>query len=88
MEYGKIKGSISIPLSELRDRMSEIPKDRPVYLHCRTGQRSYNAVMALQNSGYDNVFNITGSFLGLSFYEYFNDQALKREPIVTNYNFN
>ena len=88
LEYGTIKGSISIPLSELRDRMSEIPKDRPVYLHCRTGQRSYNAVMALQNSGYDNVFNITGSFLGLSFYEYFNDQELKREPIVTNYNFN
>ena len=84
---GHIKGSLNIPLSQLRNRLSEIPMDRNVYLHCRTGQRSYNAVMALQNRGYDNVYNITGSFLGLSFYEYFNDETTDREKIVTNYNF-
>ena len=87
-QNGHIKGAINIPLSELRDRMNEIPKDRPVYLHCRTGQRSYNAVMALQNSGYHNVFNITGSFLGLSYFEYFNDLTTGRESILTDYNFN
>ncbi len=87
-ERGHIKGSINIPLSELRDRIHEIPKDKPVYLHCRTGQRSYNAVLALQNLGFDNVVNITGSFLGLSFYEAFNDHRLNRERIVTEYNFN
>lgn len=87
-QAGHIKGALSIPLSELRQRVNEIPKDRPVYLHCRTGQRSYNAVMALQNLGYDNVYNITGSFLGLSYYEYFNDMTMQREPIVTAYNFN
>jgi NADPH-dependent 2,4-dienoyl-CoA reductase/sulfur reductase-like enzyme/rhodanese-related sulfurtransferase len=84
---GHIKGAKNIPLSELRQRVREIPKDKPVYLHCRTGQRSYNAVMALQNLGYRNVYNITGSFLGLSFYEYFNDIATEREKIVTEYNF-
>ena len=84
---GHIKGSINIPLSRLRSSLTEIPKDRPVYLHCRTGQRSYNAVMALQNLGYDNVYNITGSFLGLSYYEYFNDVTTNREAIVTEYNF-
>ena len=84
---GHIKGSINIPLSRLRSSLTEIPKDRPVYLHCRTGQRSYNAVMALQNLGYDNVYNITGSFLGLSYYEYFNDVTTNREKIVTEYNF-
>lgn len=84
---GHIKGAINLPLSELRERVSEIPKDRPVYLHCRTGQRSYNAVMALQNLGYQNVYNITGSFLALSYYEYFNDKRLQREKIVTEYNF-
>ncbi|MDO5518778.1 MAG: rhodanese-like domain-containing protein, partial [Clostridium sp.] len=87
-ERGHIKGAHLIPLSELRNRVDEIPKDKPVYMHCRTGQRSYNAVLALQNLGYTNVTNITGSFLGLSLYEYFKDQAEGREPIVTAYNFN
>jgi NADPH-dependent 2,4-dienoyl-CoA reductase/sulfur reductase-like enzyme/rhodanese-related sulfurtransferase len=86
-ERGHIKSAVNIPLSELRDRLQEIPGDRPVYVYCRTGQRSYNAVLALQNSGFANVYNITGGFLGLSFYEYFNDQTTGREPIVTGYNF-
>lgn len=84
---GHIKGSKNIPLSELRERTDEIQKDKPVYLHCRTGQRSYNAVLALQNLGFNNVYNITGSFLGISFYEYFNDKTQNRESIVTDYNF-
>ncbi len=86
-ENGHIKGAVNIPLSELRERINEIPKDKPVYLHCRTGQRSYNAVLALQNLGYNNIINITGSFLGLSFYEFYNDKVKKRESILTNYNF-
>jgi len=84
---GHIKGSQNIPLSELRESTNEIPKDKPVYLHCRTGQRSYNAVLALQNLGFNNVYNITGSFLALSFYEYFNEKTQNRESIVTEYNF-
>ena len=84
---GHIKGAVNIPLSQLRNRTSEIPRDQPVYLHCRSGQRSYNAVMALQNLGYRNVYNIAGSFLDLSFYEYFNDVTTNREKILTEYNF-
>lgn len=86
-ENGHIKGAINIPLSELRERVNEIPKDKTVYLHCRTGQRSYNAVLALQHLGFNNVVNITGSFLGLSFYEAYNDKLKNRESILTNYNF-
>ena len=86
-DRGHIKGAINIPLSELRGRINEIPRDKPVYVHCRTGQRSYNAVLALQNLGFDNVYNITGSFLGISFYEYYNDKRLERDSIVTEYNF-
>ena len=87
-ERAHIEGVKNIPLSQLRERISEIPKDKPVYIHCRTGQRSYNAVLALQNLGYNNVMNVTGGFLGISFYEYFKDQAEGRKPIVTAYNFN
>ncbi len=86
-ENGHIKGAINIPLSELRERVNEIPKDKTVYLNCRTGQRSYNAVLALQHLGFNNVVNITGSFLGLSFYEAYNDKLKNRESILTNYNF-
>lgn len=86
-KQGHLKNSVNIPLSELRERTDEIPKDEPVYLHCRSGQRSYNAVLALQGRGYDNVFNISGSYLGISFYEYFLDQTTDREKIVTEYNF-
>ena len=84
---GALKGAVNIPLGEIRTRMDEIPKDVPVYVHCRSSQRSYNAVMALENSGYDNVYNISGSYLGINLYEYFNDQQQGREPIVTQYNF-
>ncbi|PID21474.1 pyridine nucleotide-disulfide oxidoreductase [Sporosarcina sp. P3] len=85
---GHILNAVNIPLSQLRDRMEEVPKDVPVYVHCRSSQRSYNALMALQNSGFDNIVNISGSFLGICLYEYFNDVVLDREKIVTEYNFN
>lgn len=87
VENGQIKGALNVPLSELRERMNEIPKDRPIYVHCRSAQRSYNAVMALQNSGFTQVYNVSGSFLGICLYEYVQDTLQQREPIVTAYNF-
>ena len=84
---GHLVNALNIPLSELRKRMDEIPTDVPVYVHCRSAQRSYNAVMALQNNGYTNVVNISGSFLGICLHEYYNDVTTGREPIVTAYNF-
>lgn len=86
-DYGHLKGAVNIPLYEIRQRTAEIPKDRPVYLHCRTSQRSYNAIMALKGMGFDNLVNISGSFLGISYYEYFTDKATGRDRIVTEYNF-
>jgi NADPH-dependent 2,4-dienoyl-CoA reductase/sulfur reductase-like enzyme/rhodanese-related sulfurtransferase len=86
-DAGHVIGAKHIPLSELRERLDEIPRDEPVYLHCRSGQRSYNACVALQNRGYDNVYNIAGGYIGLCFNEYFTDQMTGREPIVTEYDF-
>lgn len=89
-EYAKshLKTAVNIPLSQLRSRLEEVPRDRPVYLHCRSSQRSYNACLCLQAHGFTNVYNISGSYLGISFYEYFNDVTQGREPILTDYNFN
>lgn len=88
-EYAKshIKNAVNIPLSQFRDRLDEIPKDQPVYVHCRSSQRSYNMVRALGQLGFPNIYNMDGSFLGVSEYEYFNDIKLNRAPIVTDYNF-
>lgn len=82
---GHIKGAVNIPLSEFRDRLDEIPRDRKVYIHCLSSQRSYYMVRELNMRGYDNVINISGSFNGICNYEFFNDKRLNREPIVTNY---
>ena len=84
---GHLLNAVNIPLSELRGRTDEIPKDRPVYLHCRSSQRSYNAVMALRQRGFDNVLNIAGSYLAICLYEYPQDVLEGREKIVTAYNF-
>ncbi|MGX6977687.1 FAD-dependent oxidoreductase [Vagococcus elongatus] len=86
-EEGHMINAVNIPFSEFRNRLDEIPKDQPVYVHCLSSQRSYNMVKALQMRGFDNVFNLMGSFLGLCMYEYYNDQVTGRKPVVTNYRF-
>lgn len=87
-ERGHLKNAVNIPLTQFKQRIGEIPKDIPVYLYCRTSQRSYYALCELFGNGYKNITNISGSFLGICLYEYFHDQDEKRDPIVTAYNFN
>lgn len=87
-DNGHVKTAHNIPLSCIRQHLDEIPKDVPVYLHCRSSQRSYNACRALIGNGFDNIINISGSYLGICMFEYFNDRVTGREPIVTKYNFN
>lgn len=88
-DAGHLRNAKNIPLSEFRERIQEIPRDRDVYLHCRSSQRSYNAALILLNRGYskEHIFNISGSYLGICLYEYYRDQALERDPILTAYNF-
>jgi len=58
---GFIPGSIHIPLDEIRTRMSELPHDREIIVHCQSGQRSYFACRILAQHGF-RVRNLTGSF--------------------------
>jgi NADPH-dependent 2,4-dienoyl-CoA reductase/sulfur reductase-like enzyme/rhodanese-related sulfurtransferase len=84
---GHIKTAHNIPMSQFRDRLDEIPKDQPVYVHCRSAQRSYNVARALGHLGFDNIYNISGSYLGICYNQYFEDVTHKRDKIVTEYNF-
>ena len=52
-ERGHIPGAINIPLEELRRRLDELPRDRPLWLICAVGQRAYYATRALRQEGYD-----------------------------------
>ena len=62
---GNIDGSIHIPLDELRQKMAQIPKEKPVYILCHSGLRSYLACRILMQNGYD-CYNLSG---GYRFYE-------------------
>jgi len=50
---GHIDGAVLIPVSELRGRMGEIPRDRPVVVYCASGVRSAQATALLRAAGYD-----------------------------------
>ena len=58
---GKINGFINIPLDSLRERIGELPKEKPVYVHCHSGLRSYIACRILSGNGYD-CFNLAGGW--------------------------
>lgn len=58
---GKIDGFTNIPLDSLRERIGEIPKGKPVYVHCHSGLRSYIACRILTGNGY-NCFNLAGGW--------------------------
>ncbi len=58
---GMIDGFINIPLDSLRESLGSIPKDRPVYVHCHSGLRSYIACRILAGNGYD-CCNLAGGW--------------------------
>jgi len=58
---GHIDGFKNIPVDSLRDHLNEIPKDRPVYVICQSGVRSYIATRILAGNGYD-CYNFSGGF--------------------------
>lgn len=60
---GHIPGVTLIPLNQLGRRFEEIPRDRDVYVMCRSGTRSAEATVWLLKKGFNNVYNISGGML-------------------------
>ena len=58
---GHIDGFLNIPVDELRERLGELPKDKPVYIICQSGLRSYIASRILAGNGYD-TYNFSGGY--------------------------
>lgn len=54
---GHIKGSVNIPLDELRNSLPKIAKDKPVITCCASGMRSASAKSILSSAGYAQVYN-------------------------------
>ena len=70
---GHMDGFKNIPVDELRERINEIEKGKPVYLICQSGLRSYIASRILEGNGYE-TYNFSGGF---RFYDaVINDRAL------------
>ena len=62
---GHIDGFMNIPVDELRERIEEVEKGKPVYVICQSGLRSYIATRILAENGYE-CYNFAGGF---RFYE-------------------
>jgi NADPH-dependent 2,4-dienoyl-CoA reductase/sulfur reductase-like enzyme/rhodanese-related sulfurtransferase len=65
-EYGRgsIPGAISMPVDEIRDRVTEL-KNKNVLVNCQVGQRGHTATMLLKELGF-NAVNLDGGYLTLS----------------------
>lgn len=62
----RIEGSVLIPLGEVAARAAELPRDLPLYVHCKLGGRSAKAVAALEELGFTNAVNVTGGITAWS----------------------
>lgn len=57
---GHLEGAVNISVQELLTRLSEIPRDRPIVLYCRSGNRSNQAALMLQSAGFTDVYDLGG----------------------------
>ena len=62
-ELGRIAGALNIPLNQLRGRMAELPRDKPVVSVCHSGMRSGQATVILRQAGFERVANLRGGML-------------------------
>ena len=59
----RIPGTVLVPLPELPSRFAEVPRDREVIVHCKSGMRSAKAIEFLKGQGYSKLANLTGGIL-------------------------
>lgn len=62
---GHIIDAVHIPLSKLKDRLTELDKykSRPIVAYCRSGSRSMSACQSLKKAGFEQLFNLGGGVM-------------------------
>ncbi|MGO9340166.1 MAG: molybdopterin-synthase adenylyltransferase MoeB [Terracidiphilus sp.] len=65
VQIAQIGGKL-IPQNDVPQRLAEIPRDREIVVHCRSGARSQRIAEFLKQSGYQNVANLAGGILAWS----------------------
>ncbi len=58
-----VAGTVLVPLATVAGRADEFPKDEPVFVFCRTGNRSLAAAEALVAAGFSDVRNVDGGIV-------------------------
>lgn len=59
---GAIPNAINIPVDSLRNRLNEIPRDKPIIVYCAVGLRGYLASRILMQNGFEQVRNLSGGY--------------------------
>jgi NADPH-dependent 2,4-dienoyl-CoA reductase/sulfur reductase-like enzyme/peroxiredoxin family protein/rhodanese-related sulfurtransferase/TusA-related sulfurtransferase len=80
LSVSALPGAINIPLTELRSRLGELPKEKRLAVICGTGKRSYFAQRILRQNGFDAV-NVSGGFKTLNF-THRNENTMKQVEIT------
>lgn len=60
---GHVPGAVLLPLSSLEQRIDEVPEGDPIYVICRSGNRSQQASEILAENGVKNVVNVDGGMI-------------------------
>lgn len=62
---GHVPGALNLPVEAIASWADRVPKDKPVYLYCRSGNRSRQAAEYLKKKGYTNLHNVEGGVLAI-----------------------
>jgi rhodanese-related sulfurtransferase len=73
LKSGYIKGSMHIPLADVKNKLDKLDKDKSILVYCRSGSRSAHIAGVLARNEYENVYNLKGGI-----------QAWKRAKLPVN----
>jgi len=59
-EIVRIPGAVLIPKGDLPARLAELPQDKPIVLHCKTGVRSAESLALLKSAGFGDATHVQG----------------------------